>query len=204
MATQKDNSTFAQKLALRRLMLEQMEQPPVVMETHGGLGQLWAKAYAHLPTGIVFEKDSDRAAFLAKQRRSWAVYEGDCVEALAGGAGGHLAVNVLDLDPYGEPWPALDAFMQSERPRTDVLWVVVNDGLRGGGNVRLGNAWRAGSLQAAVMRFGNDLHGRYLEVCRWMIQEKAALAGYSLDRFAGYYCGIRGNNTHYLARLSKT
>ena len=201
MATKKDNSTFAQKLALRRLMLGQIEHPPVVMETHGGLGQLWAKVYAGLPTGIVFEKDSDRATFLARQRHTWAVYEGDCVEALAAGAGAHLEINVLDLDPYGEPWPAFDAFMTSERPRPSEMWVVVNDGLRG--NLRLTGAWNVESMQAAVLEFGNRIQGQYLEVCRWMIQEKAAQAGYSLDRFAGYYCGIRGNNTHYLARLVK-
>ena len=134
-ATKRDASTLGQKVALRRLMLSQAQAldpsfRPVVMETHGGIGQIWAQVYAGLPAGVVFENNEEKAAHLARQRPNWAVYEADCVTALAYGAGGHLQVTVLDLDPYGEPWPAMEAFFASDRPRPDVLWVVVNDGLR--------------------------------------------------------------------------
>ena len=199
MGKQKDNSTFLEKVALRRRMLGQVEQAPVVMETHGRFGKIWAKVYGGVRDGVVFEKDSNRAAILARQRRTWAVYEGDCVNALLAGAGAHLEVNVLDLDPYGEPWSALSAFMESDRPRTDVLWMVVNDGLRR--KLGVSGAWDVEVMRPAVMQFGNNLFGKYLGVCRWMIQEKAARAGYRLDRFAGYYCGAGKGMTHYLARL---
>lgn len=200
MASKKqDNSTFEEKSALRKLMLRQMQDQPVILETHGGAGRLWAECYTLVKQGIVFEKDEEKAAYLARQRPAWAVYEGDCVKALAAGAGAHLLVNVLDLDPYGEPWPALSAFFESERPRAERLWVVVNDGLLAG--IRSGRAWAIDSLSGVVQRYGNDLKDRYLDVCKELLIEKAAPAGYFLSRFAGYYCGHAKQMTHYLALL---
>jgi len=180
-------------------MLRQMTKPPVILETHGGLGRLWAACYAGVGAGVVFEKDEGKAAYLARQRPTWAVYEADCIGALVGGAGAHLEVNVLDLDPWGEPWPAIQAFFASDRPRAARLWVVVNDGLRE--NIRAGQAWRVESLKGMVQKYGNDLFARYLDVCRELLTEKAAQAGYSLDRFAGYHCGHTEVTTHYLALL---
>ena len=197
----RNNSTFKEKVALRRVMLRQMSESPVILETHGGLGRLWAACYAGVGAGVVFEKDEDKAAYLARQRPTWAVYEVDCVRALAGGVGAHLEVNVLDLDPWGEPWPAIGAFFESERPRAARLWVVVNDGLRD--CIKTGRAWRVESLQGMVQHYGNDLFARYLDVCRELLTQKAAQAGYSLDRFAGYHCGAGGIITHYLASFSR-
>lgn len=185
---------------MRHKMLEQVEDfTPVVMETHGGMGKVFSACYPTVTSGVVFDKDPDKAGFLARQRPTWAVYEADCVAAIAGGAGAHLMVNVLDVDPYGDPWPAIGAFFESERPRATRLCVAVNDGLRQG--VRMGGAWHVGSLLSAVRRHGNDLHGIYLDVCQEMMAEKAAQAGYRLDRFAGYYCGHSQLMTHYLALL---
>lgn len=124
---QKDNSTFTDKVAIRKLAMREVSAP-VVMECYGGFGHLYRACYLSAKTGVVFEAKADKSAVLGLQRPHWAVYEADCVNALAGGAGAHLCVNVLDLDPYGEPWPALDAFMTSDRPRADVLALVVNDG----------------------------------------------------------------------------
>ena len=106
----RDNSTFPQKVALRQEALRLLYASPVIMETHGGVGKLFDAVYAHVERGIVFEKDADKTAVLGKQRPSWAVYEADCVTALQEGVGGHLAVNFLDIDPYGECWPVVDAF----------------------------------------------------------------------------------------------
>src|SRR4051812_3936723 len=126
---QKDNSTFTRKAALRSRTLMMVEHP-VVMETHGGAGLIFSRCYRSVKEGIVFERDPDKAAILAHQRPTWAVYECLCENAIAEGAGAHLEVNFLDLDPYGEPWPALDAFFGSDRPFPPRLAIVVNDGLR--------------------------------------------------------------------------
>lgn len=197
----KDNTTFRRKLRLRRLALRVLGQTPVVMETHGGYGRLWLECYRDVVDGVVFEVDGHKADTLAEQRPSWAVYQADCVTALAGGAGAHLAINLLDVDPYGEPWPVLDAFFASERPRPNRMVVVVNDGLRR--NVRFGFAWHVGSLAPIVERYGNDLFDRYLEACEEIMQQKAAQAGYAVSRFSGYYCGEKKNMTHYLAILDR-
>jgi hypothetical protein len=150
---------------------------------------------------VVFEKAPERAAVLGMQRPTWAVYEADCVMALAAGVGSHLPCNVLDVHPYGDPWPAITAFFESERPRPEIVFVVVNDGLRQ--KVRMGGAWNVGTLLGMVAKYGNALHGKYLEVCQELMTEKAAQAGYRLDRFAGYYCGHGHMMTHYLAVLSR-
>ena len=194
----RDNSTFPFKRALRTKALAWIDSP-VVMETHGGYGKLFDACYAHVERGIVFEKDERKADFLAEQRPTWAVYQADCVNALSEGAGAHLLVNVLDLDPYGEPWPVLDAWFASDRPRAAHLLVVVNDGLRQ--KIRLGGAWSVHSLADAVRQFGNNLHGVYLEVARYLMESKAAQAGYTLDRFVGYYCGFQDQMTHYAGLL---
>jgi len=197
---QLDNSTFELKRALRRRALTWVPDP-VVMETHGGYGRLYSACYRAVPVGVVFEMDEKKATALAKQRPTWAVYQGDCVKALAEGAGSFLTVNVLDLDPYGEPWPALDAFLISERPRAETLVIVVNDGLRQ--KIQMGGAWQVESLGEAVQQFGADLFDVYLSVCRWLVEQKAAMTGYAVGRFVGYYCGRQGHMNHYAALLSK-
>jgi hypothetical protein len=170
------------------------------METHAGLGQIWSACYQGLTDGVAIEKEPARAAHLAKQRPTWAVYQADCVAALAGGAGAHLCVNVVDVDPYGDPWPTIAAYFESQRPFPDTLAVVVNDGLRQ--KVRIG-AWDVGTLQEIVMEYGNDLDGVYLEVCQELMQRKAAARGYEVERWAGYYCGHAQQMTHYLAILRR-
>jgi len=181
-------------------MLSRVESP-VIMETHGGFGRLYRACYDSIAHGVVFEKKPERAQLLALQRPTWAVYQADCVMAVAGGAGAHLPVNVLDCDPYGDPWPVISVFFDSDRPRPDVVFVVVNDGLRQ--KVRMGGAWGTKTLSDAVSRFGNDLHDYYLDVCKVLLAEKAARAGYSLSRFVGYYCGHAQQMTHYLAVLNR-
>lgn len=124
-----DNSTYTLKTSLRIKTLVHVPQP-IVLEAYGGWGKLFLSCYYGLQGGVVFEKNPAKADYLARQRPTWAVYEADCVQAIAGGAEGHLPVNFLDLDPYGEPWPALNAFWKSERPWPELLAIVVNDGLR--------------------------------------------------------------------------
>ncbi len=198
-----DNSTAQQKIALRRQALRQLDSPPRVLEAYGGLGTLYRHCYQDIRQGVVFEQDRGKARTLAAQRPTWAVYQGDCVAAMRGGAGAHLSVNLLDLDPYGSPWPALDAFLQSARPLPEKLVVVVNDGLRGAHKF-MTQAWDIDHVAPLVAHFGNDLYGIYLEAAQWFVQEKAREAGYHLTRWTGYYCGNKQSMTHYLAVLERS
>ena len=198
---QRDNSTFAAKVELRRLALQQVAAP-IVLETHGGYGELYdACYYGMVDQGVVFEKEFARAAFLARQRPNWAVYEGECQLALAAGVGGHLCVNVLDVDPYGSAWEAIPAFFGSARPFAGRMVVVANDGLRYG--VKLGRSWQITTLQPLVERFGNGLWDKYLDICAVLLQEAVAPAGYAIQFFDGYYAGIGQKMTHFLAVLER-
>ena len=197
---QKDNSTYWKKVSLRTQALKHVSTP-IVMETHGGAGKLFERCYATFDQGVVFEKDPNKTKILAQQRPTWSVYECDCVGALAAGAGFHLPVNFLDVDPYGEPWPVLEAFFGSDRPFPKELHIVVNDGLRQ--KLATGGAWSCKSLAPVVEEFGNDLHSYYLDVCQILMATVAEKRGYSLTEFAGYYCGHALAMTHYWAILKR-
>jgi len=204
MVTKKDNRSGREKAILRHQIVGLMEDVPVICETHGGKGVLWGLVYKDIAgvTGFVFEKDWEKAKVLALQRPRWAVYSEDCVRCLAGGVGAHLTVNLLDVDPYGDPWPAVDAFFQSERPRAETLWIVVMDNLLD--SCRTGRAWDTPSLKGIVADFGNDLAPIYADVVgRELIQRKAAQAGYSLGRFVGIRSGHSKRTALFGAQLTR-
>jgi len=158
--------------------------------------------YGDVAQGAVFEVDAAKAEVLCKQRPTWSVYQARSDVMLAEGAAAHLPVNLVDVDPYGEPWPCLDAFFRSERARAPRLAVAVNDGLRQ--KLRLQGGWSVGSMRAAVEKWGNAvLHERYLEVCRWKMEMLGALQGYTLTGWTGYYCGYNDDMTHYAAVLER-
>lgn len=197
-ATQKDNSTYKLKVKLRKNALGYLAAP-VVMETHGGYGAIYQECYARLPGGVVFEKDARKADALSRQRPTWAVYECACEMAIQAGVGLHLPVNFFDLDPYGSPWPVLDAILSVERNWPARVVIVVNDGLRQG-SLDIQGGWRVEALRDAVARYGNSaLFANYLEICREMIGEKVGQLGYKLTHWGGYYCGFGGKMTHYAA-----
>jgi hypothetical protein len=101
-----DNSTFAKKKALRLHALDLLGiEQPVVCETHGGAGKLFDACYPLVRRGVVFEKDAEKAATLAKQRPSWSVYECDATAALDACAHGGSFVRFRHPvdDPPGSP-----------------------------------------------------------------------------------------------------
>jgi hypothetical protein len=193
----KDNTTLGQKVALRRDLLAHLPEP-CVLETHGGLGRVWYRCYSDLTRGAVCEKDPGKAEALACQRPSWAVYEGDASDALLNGAAAHLPINLVDIDPYGEPWPVLQAFFAHDRSWPDTLGIAVNDGLRQ--KLKANGGWSVGTMQAMVRRYGNGaLYANYLDICRELVEHEAAQRGDTLALWAGYYAGYNDQMTHYAA-----
>ena len=196
-SAQKDNSTFRLKAKLRKKALAFLDTP-VVMETHGGYGAIYQECYGKLETGIVFEKDTKKAAALGKQRPTWAVYECDCVSAIRAGVGLHLPVNLYDVDPYGSPWDVIDAILSAKREWPARLVFAVNDGLRQ--KLKMAGGWDVGALSDVCVRYGNGaLYTHYLEICQEMLTEKVRQAGYGLSYWGGYYCGWLEQMTHYAA-----
>jgi hypothetical protein len=197
---QLDNSTFYKKLHLRQRAIAALENP-IVLEAYGGWGRIYESLYRRYPGGIVLEKDGRKAAALAQQRPTWAVYEGDTVKALAAGIAAHKPVNFLDVDPYGSPWETIQAFMASDRPFPSRLVVAVNDGLRQ--QIECGGAWRCEVMTPYVREFGNRLRDDYLEVCQVIMGDIAKTRQYHLAGWAGYHCGHNQQLSHYWAILER-
>ncbi len=199
-APQQDNTTFDQKIMLRHTALNLLTEPPVVMETHGGLGHVYQAIYTNVEDGVVFEKMPDRTIILAEQRPTWAMYETDCVAALQQGAGSHLCVNLLDLDPYGGCWETMQAFFKSERPFAKRMILVVNDGMAH--KIRGGGAWDTEILAPYVAKYGNhNMWSMYQQVAEEMTADIVREAGYEVTFWDGYRCGIEQKMLHFLAVL---
>lgn len=201
MSRKKDNSTLRHKARLRRKVLAELNSP-VILETHGGFGQLYAECYSQIEAGCVIEKDDAKADVLARQRPCWAVYQGNCEKLLSAGAGSHLKYNLIDVDPYGSPFETIDAILSDPmRPLADELHLLVNDGLRK--RARLNVCWTTHGLKDIVAQFGNNLFDCWLDVAKLKIIESAKQLGYELAAFYGYYCGHGYDMSHYHATLRR-
>lgn len=195
--SKKDNSTLASKVRFRRRLLSH-SPAPVVIEAHGGKGVLYGYCYRKVRWGVVIEKDPGRAAALAKARPNWLVYQASAELVLEAPVGQAMGANVLDLDPYGDPWPCLVAFWGSSRMWPPQLGIVVNDGLRQ--KLAMGGGWTAGSMEEAVRRWGNAaLYPNYLDICRTLAEEQAQDVGYNLTHWEGAYAGYAQQMTHWAA-----
>lgn len=130
------------------------------------------------------------------------MYEADCIRSLRAGAGAHLAINLIDCDPYGEAWETLQAFFESERPFPKRIGVAVNDGLRM--KLKITGGWDVASMHPAVRKFGNAaMYAEYLTIARWNLERIAGERGYAITDWTGYYCGHGDCMTHYAAVLER-
>jgi hypothetical protein len=199
-----DNVTLPAKVMLRHTARRLLgDEEPVILETHGGRGDLWSAVYWDVATGVVFEEVADRADALAVQRPAWAVYEADVEIALAAGAARHLTFNLLDVDPYGACWPTLRAFFGSKRPFAGRMVAVLNDGLRFAACG--GAAWNSELLAPFAARYGNHNVWRlYPErIAPELLGEAVALAGYRVVHYDSYTTGTNGKMVHMLAVLER-
>lgn len=197
---QKDNSTLSHKLVLRRRALALCPRPAWVLETHGGWGRIGERVYDGC-RGVVIEKTQDKASHLARQRPGWRVYQAVSEAALAAGLASGVAFDLIDLAPYGSPFPVMRALFEHPRELGDSLQLVVNDGLRQ--KVKLGGAWQVHDLREVVCRRGNDLYDDYLDAARECVEAIVAAAGYRVSHWHGYYTGSHGDMTHYWATLRR-
>lgn len=198
---QLDNSTIVQKVRLRNRVLAACPTPPAVLETHGGYGRIYERTWYKARAGVVIEKDEAKADHLCRQRPSWAVYQGNCEAALAAGLAKATPFDVVDLDPYGQPFNVLAALAIPGRVFPDVWHLVVNDGTRQA--VMRGVSWHMDTLQNAVRRHGANLYPIYLQVARECVQDFAALIGFELTGWTGYYTGNNDMMSHYWSVLTR-
>ncbi len=197
----RDNSTLRYKVMVRQELMDRLPSKNLcVMETHGGTGAIYHRCYRHINNGVVFEKLDNKVNILARQRPTWRVYQADCISSIRAGIAKDMAINLLDIDPYGSCWETIAAFFESDRSFAPVMGIAVNDGLRQ--KLRIG-AWDVAIMQDMVQKYGNKIHGKYLEICRELLDNYSAIAGYRVDHFAGYYTGHNQQMTHFLAVLKQ-
>lgn len=196
-----DNSTLPEKVRLRRRILAHFQAAPLVLETHGGYGRIYERTWFKARAGVVFEKDPTKADHLARQRPNWAVYHGDCEKALAAGLARGTAFDIIDLDPYGQPFSVLNALALPGRAFPDEWHLVVNDGNRQ--KVQRGGSWHMQSLTAQVRKYGVNLYPIYLQVARECVEEFANKIGFQVIGWSGHYAGKNDMMTHYWAVLRR-
>jgi len=150
----------------------------------------------------VFESNAKKVEHLAAQRPTWAVYECHAETALRGGVGFHLPVNFVDVDPYGEAWGVCEALFGNANHLPDRWALAVNDGLKR--YLMLGRGWKSLAVKRFVGQLGNDgVVAEYLSICRILIDELAAEAGFWVSRWAVNSCGHGGQMTHFGAVLER-
>ncbi|MFW6030976.1 MAG: hypothetical protein ACOC9T_00165 [Myxococcota bacterium] len=200
--SKRDNAGLRDKVRLRTQARHLVEEP-VVLETHGGWGEIWRYVYRDVETGTVFEKDEAKAEALAAQRPTWAVYLGECERAITAGVGKHLTYSLVDIDPYGDPWPTIDAVLSGAVPLAERLVIVVNDGLRRA--IRLGRGWQIESIRPMIVRWGTEhINDVYDRACLEFLAEKAEAVGYELRQWTCFYAGHNQQMTHYAAQLTRS
>lgn len=198
---QKDNSTIHEKIRLRRQILARCKTPPLVLETHGGHGRIYERTWFKARGGLVLEKDDAKAEHLAIQRPTWAVYQGDCEKALAAGLARSTPFDIIDLDPWGQPFSVMAALALPGRVFPDTWHLVVNDGTRQA--TMRGVSWHMEALKVQVAKYGANLYPIYLQVARECVEEFANKIGFEIAGWTGHYAGKNELMTHYWAMLKR-
>jgi hypothetical protein len=180
---------------MREILLKEIENP-IVMETHAGFGKLYERLYSHVEQGVAFEKDENKCAVLAIQRPTWSVYNNDSQQMLGAGVGLHIPVNFFDVDPYGDPWPTVDAILTNADRLQDKFGLAVNDGLRR--FIMLGRGWKC-SVAEYIVRHGSQAAQKYPDICREIMIDKFGRAGVTLSKWAVHSSGHGGQMTNYVA-----
>lgn len=191
----KDNAGIQEKLRCRRAALAALGASGPVLETHAGFGVIGGKLYGS--DGVAIEKDRGKAEALAAERATWRVYCGDSARALRDGLAAEVPFSFIDLDPYGEPWPTIEAFLSHRRSVAPRFAFAVNDGLRQ--KIKITGGWDVGSLVAACECFGSGFYRNYLEVAEWNLRRLCHAAGVEVAEFRGFYGGFLGQMSHYYA-----
>lgn len=196
----KDNAGKLIKLAMREEMLKKIAEPRI-LETHGGKGELGDALYLSF-SGVVFEKNEEKAKYLVEKRPHWAIYECDCVKAMKAGVGFHHKPNFIDCDPYGKSMDIVKAIFQNADKLPDTVGIVVNDGARR--NIELGCAWKTKDYAKYVKMFGNNgVYDNFEWITRDMFENIVTPAGFLIKEWSILSSGIGGQMTQYAAVLKK-
>lgn len=195
---QQQSTHLGLKIALRAAVRAQVGAP-FLLECYGGSGAMYRACWRACP-GVVLEKDPAYVGTLARERPTWKVYEGDTVAMLHAGLVAYLPITLVDCDPYGQPWPALEAFLMAQRVWQESWGLVVTDG--GIQKIQLSGGWDMPGWEPYIQRYGNGLMAHYLAVCRERLQDLVTSYGYDIAWWHGQY-GVGRHIAYYGAVLRR-
>lgn len=197
---QKYTSHKYEKVSLR-LNLRQHIPQPYIIELYGGKGLMYTHCWNDTQ-GVVFEKDPKLIDTLATVRPSWRVYQGDTVKALQAGVCSSVIPQhvILDCDPFGSPWPAIEAYIRALIVPPIVLGLAVTDGAIQ--KVQLTGGWDVDGWSPHVLKYGNDIYDRYLFFSKMRLEALLKPQGYTLISWHGVY-GDRKHVAYYAAIFSQ-
>lgn len=192
-----DNSTIQGKIALRRHVVGS-RRGLVVFESYAGHGEIFNRVWhGHASAGVAIEKDTQKAERIARQRPTWRVYRGESISCIEAGIAADMAIDVLDVDAWGDPWGAVSAFFARPRAFRQSMAVVITDGLA---QKARRDPFSSGRLRPWLSKLGRDVYLRYAVIQRGELE--AAIRGvYSIDVFESRMAspGV----SHCWARLSR-
>jgi hypothetical protein len=194
----RDNSTFGQKIALRRSLLGLLPERTFILEAYAGLGDIYRACYTGYP-GAAMDKEEARVEYVASERPNWIAVAGDNAAILAAGFLADAEVGLFDLDAYGSPLGCLDGILQPGRKFAAVSYLVATDGI--GQKLRMGSA-DVKRLRPYTEKYGEDfVRHNYKTVLAEIIQEGADRAGLSAALIKFYTCGAGKQMAHWAVRL---
>jgi hypothetical protein len=123
----KHNSKVAHKLLVRQRVAGLLGNSAEILETFSGEGLMYDGCWSMF-SGACIDSDAAKARDSARSRPRWRTYCGDTGRALSAGWLSSVAFDVVDIDPYGEPWPYVRAFFDTERAMPDQWWLILTDG----------------------------------------------------------------------------
>lgn len=191
----RDHSTFKEKVALRRALLEELKKPPTILDAYGGRGLLYRACYDGLvSSGCVIDKDARKVELLARQRPDWVVVQGNSEALIDAGLMADVQFDVLDADAWGSPLRVVRGFLNGERRYADIFWVVATDGirlkLRAGGKINL--------LEDMILDHSWEyVRKHYDSVLYESLQRDAAAIGFTPTFWRFYYTGHAKNMAHW-------
>lgn len=189
-----DNGNPDIKADMRRAFTAGLSSDARILECFGGFGVMYDLVWSRFRNGVMFDKKEAAVQHAAERRPSWACYCGDAVRLLGSSLHEGTAFDVVDLDCYGSPWPALRALLFSDRVFAPTTTVFLTDGYMS--RAAVGPPCRA--LWGAGVPRMNISRQMYEERVAVMVGEWTSHAGLRVTQHERWW---QGKGTAYMAMV---
>lgn len=124
----RDNSATNAKVFARQRVAEGLGADARILECFCGAGLMYEMCWSSFSRGATIDTKDGAVEQAARERPTWAVYQGDAEKCLLGGWMSHVPFDLVDIDAYGSPWPFLLAWASSDRARAPQTRFILTDG----------------------------------------------------------------------------